>query len=215
MTPFRALPSSEMRLGPFLLLALLLGFGIACERGKDARLEALIAEHPVLVLISSVGVVAGADSLCNDLIEESWETDYPENLADRVTQEQLAVGHEWLRRRLAAMARGDREVAMARIEGRVETYQEVAALGSVVESFATGVARTPSLVDLLPSNINSRAHNPMEVGWTLASAEQAELLHAVVQRLGDMQPHERAAVSRGLKANITWADSMQQEPYGE
>lgn len=197
------------RRGPFVFLALLLALAAACGRGKDERLETMIAEHPVLVLISSAGVVAGADSLCDDLIEEGWESYYPDNLADRTTPERLAAGHEWLRRQIAGMPRDDREAALARLEGRVEAYVDVLSLGSFVESLAMGVALTPSLADLLPDDLNSRgADTPEEVGWTLASSEHAGLRHRLAQRLGDMQPHERAAVLRGLKENITWAEKQ-------
>jgi len=169
----------------------------------------MVTGHPVLVLISSAGVVAGADSVCNDAVEEFWETYYPDELGGHTTPERLGAGHDWLRGQIARMPEDARREALARIEGRVEAYGEVSSLGGYVESFATGVALTPSLVDLLPSNINRRADTPTEVGWTLASAEHAELRHAVARRLGDMQPHERAAVLRGLKENIAWAERQQ------
>jgi hypothetical protein len=168
----------------------------------------------VLTLVSAAGVVAGADSVCNEVIEDGWQATYPEYLADTTTPERLAAGYDWLRRRVSRMPRGERGTAVGRLEGRVQMYREVTSLGNVVESIATGVAMTPALVDLLPSDISRRADSPMDVGWTLASGEHAELQHALAQRLGDMPPEERGAALRMFKMNIARADSMQMEPHG-
>jgi hypothetical protein len=182
---------------------------LACERGRDARLEALITEHPVLVLVSAVGVVERADSVCTEVIENGWEATSPDNLADVTTPDRLAPGHDWLRRKIAAVSRDAREEALARIEGRIEIYQDLMALESTVESLATAVAMTPALVDLLPPDIGARASSdPMDIGETLASGEYAELEHRLARRLGDMQPHERASVGRGLKETVSWAEAQ-------
>jgi hypothetical protein len=189
--------------------------GVGCDNGADPRLEEMTEAHPVLVLVSASGIVDGADSVCTEVIENGWQATYPANLADRTTPDRLAIGNEWLHRKIVRMSRDERETALTRMAGRVEAYQEVMSLGSYTESLATAVALTPSLVDLLPANIDRRADDPMEVGWTLASGEHAALQHGLARRLGDMQPHERASVMRGLKETAAWADSRQEGPDHE
>jgi hypothetical protein len=193
---------------PMLLLALVTL--PACEPARDARLDALVAKNPVLSLLASSGVVAGTDSVCVDVFPADWVTYNARDLADRTNPEKLAAGHEWLQRAVMELSRDERESALARIQGRVDVYVELDSWRYTVESQATGVALTPALVDLLPSNIESRASDPMSIGWTLASAEHAQLEHRVAQRLGDMPPHERAAVLRGFEESVIWAEAQQQ-----
>lgn len=196
------------RLVPVVLL-LALATMPACEQVRDARVDALLAEHPVRSLLASSGVVAGADSVCADVFPADWTTYDPRDLADRATPDGLAAGHAWLRQALMELLPERREEALARIQGRVDVYVELEAWRYTLESRATGVALTPALADLLPYDLKFRASDPMQIGWTLASAEHAQLEHALARRLGDMQPHERAAVLRGFEESVSWAETRQ------
>lgn len=167
----------------------------------DARVAALVRDHPVLALCSSTLVIAEADSVCDVVLDEAWETFWPEDLYDRVSPGAIASGTSWLCGVIAALPSARRPDVVKSLEVGVAAYLTVRSLEDEAgfEALPSAIARVPAVADLLPPD---RSDEEADVSSTLASAEFAELHHRLALRIASVAPRQREMIVQSLRTEL-------------
>lgn len=187
-----------------IIISVLLSIGSA-EAGTSPcnnyeRLQALINCQGLPVLCAAQGTIAGADSVCAATIGGGWRTEFPTHFGGRTSRENVEQALDWVCANIRSMPQDSSINVIVSLESWVIAYRALEVMEAILgpEAFATAIAFVPSLADLIPRDAELRANLGRGIGSSLASAEYAELLYAVVDRIASLSQEEQAVVIQDL-----------------
>ena len=185
---------------------------LSCSEGQQVRapirgcadsapLVDLKTTHGIVLLVAAADIVAGADSICDAVLPEFWQTYEPEQMTDRVTADTLELALEWVCGRVLSLPTPEQDLTIAKLQAWCDANRWINEQ-STLEAVARAVAFVPEVEDLLADEIAARKIPKDWIGDSLASAEHTQLHYELTRRLASMPEERRDAVMTALQFEI-------------